>query len=64
MGQHRLSAPRLCGQHAAYILRRMNEMVGLDSRRGDATMNAVAAALTSIDRRAVSDHLARMRCEG
>jgi cytochrome c553 len=63
MGQPTLNAPRLCGQHEAYVLRRLREMAGTGARAGDPAMNAVAAALSADDRRAVSEHLARLRCE-
>jgi cytochrome c553 len=62
-GAPSLNAPRLCGQHEAYLLRRLNEMAGTDPRGADPAMSAIAAALSPEDRRAVSDHLARLRCD-
>lgn len=63
MGQPALNAPRLCGQHAAYLLRRLNEMAGGDPRGADPAMTAIASGLSLEDRRAVSDYLSRGRCE-
>ncbi len=63
MGQPALNAPRLCGQHEAYLLRRMAEMAGANPRASDPAMVAVAAGLSLDARRAVSDHLSRLRCE-
>ncbi len=63
MGQSSLNAPRLCGQHAAYLVRRMEEMAGGTARSGDPAMKVIAASLPLSDRRAVSDYLARSRCE-
>jgi len=63
MGQAILNAPRLCGQHEAYLARRMEEMIGGSTRPGDPAMKVIAAALSSEDRLAVSDYLARSRCD-
>jgi cytochrome c553 len=62
-GQSELNAPRLCGQHAAYSLRRLNEIAGSGPRVSDLAMGVVAAMLTPQDRRAVSDFLARLECD-
>lgn len=64
LGQPALKAPRLCGQHAGYLLRRLDEIVaGTDPRAADPNMRAIVLALSPGDRRAVSDHLARRSCE-
>lgn len=63
MGRFELHAPRLCGQHAAYSLRRLDEMAGHGRRVSDPAMTAIATALTPEDRRAVSDYLARLECD-
>jgi cytochrome c553 len=61
MGQLELGAPRLCGQHHGYLLRRLDEAEG--NLRGDASaaMVAVVDVLTSQQRYAVTDYLSR--CE-
>ncbi|MCP5067084.1 MAG: hypothetical protein GY946_11010 [bacterium] len=63
MGQPAVNAPRLCGQHEAYLLRRMAEMAGPNPRASDPAMTAIAAGLSLDAQRAVSDHLSRLRCE-
>jgi len=63
MGQPALNAPRLCGQHEAYLLRRLNEMASTNPRAVDPAMRAIVAALPAEDRRAISNHLARMECD-
>ena len=62
-GQPELNAPRLCGQHAAYSLRRLNEFSGSGPRVADPAMSAVAALLPPRDRQAVSDYLSRLECD-
>ena len=62
IGQAALNAPRLCGQHAAYSLRRLNELAEPGIRVSDPAMSFVAAGLAPQDRRAVSDYLARLEC--
>ncbi len=56
-------APRLCGQHAAYTLRRMNALK--DNLRGDgnSAMAAIVATLTPAERAAVADYLSAAPCE-
>ena len=63
IGQSELNAPRLCGQHAAYSLRRLDEMTNGGRRNSDPAMSAIASVLNSQDRRAVSDYLARLECD-
>ena len=63
IGQSELNAPRLCGQHAAYSLRRLDEMTSGGRRNSDPAMSAIASVLDSQDRRAVSDYLARLECD-
>jgi cytochrome c553 len=62
-GQSELNAPRLCGQHAAYSFRRLNEFAEPSIRASDPAMSLVAAGLSPQDRRAVSDYLARLECD-
>jgi cytochrome c553 len=63
IGQAALNAPRLCGQHAPYLKRRLNEITaGADPRKMDPTMRAIVATLSPEDLRAVSDYLSRRRC--
>jgi len=62
-GQAALNAPRLCGQHATYLVRRLNEIADTDPRTPDPTMRSIASSLSSEDRMAVSDHLSRQRCD-
>ncbi len=64
IGQQALNAPRLCGQHAAYLVRRLDEMVTTNERPTDPAMRTVAGAISAEDRRAVSEYLARSECEG
>lgn len=63
LGGPALNAPRLCGQHEAYLLRRLNEMGSANSRTVDPAMRAIAAALSVEDRRLISNHLARLECD-
>jgi cytochrome c553 len=66
LGQPVLNAPRLCGQHEAYLLRRLDEMAMTTSgnaRAADPAMAAITASLSSEDRRAVANHLARLECD-
>lgn len=63
LGQSELNAPRLCGQHAAYSFRRLNELAEPGMRVSDPAMSLVAAGLAPQDRRAVSDYLARLECD-
>ncbi len=62
-GQPELNAPRLCGQHEPYMERRLREMTDPSLSPVDAAMRAIAAVLSPADRRAVSDYLARLRCD-
>jgi cytochrome c553 len=62
-GQAALKAPRLCGQHAAYLRRRLKEIAGADPRAVDPAMRAIAVSLSSADVSAVTDHLSRQRCD-
>lgn len=57
-----LQAPRLCGQHAGYIVRRVEEVV--QGRRADANpgMAAIAAAVAPADLAAAADYLSRGAC--
>ncbi len=61
-GNDGLHAPRLCGQHAAYLLRRMAE--GAANARGDAdpAMAAIVASLTREQRQAIAAWLAGGAC--
>jgi len=63
VGQSELNAPRLCGQHEAYSLRRLNQFSDFGPRVSDPAMSAVAAALAPRDRQAVSDFLSRLECD-
>jgi len=63
LGQAALNAPRLCGQHAGYLLRRLNQIAGTDPRTVDRNMRAIAGSLSPEDLSAVSDHLSRRRCD-
>jgi cytochrome c553 len=63
IGQAELNAPRLCGQHAAYSVRRLNELAEQGIRVSDPAMSLIAAGLAPQDRRAVSDYLARLECD-
>ncbi len=63
-GQLAQNAPRICGQHEAYLVRRLNEMVGVDRRSAETAMSTIAEALSAEERRVVSEHLARLRCGG
>ena len=62
-GNLALHAPRLCGQHYGYILRRVAEVADRQRADSDAGMAAVVAALASEDLSAVADQLSRMNCE-
>ena len=57
-GDDALRAPRLSGQHAAYLLRRMEESVA--NARGDAdpAMAAIVAATSPEDRASIATYLA------
>jgi cytochrome c553 len=61
-GNPALLAPRLCGQHAGYILRRVDEVV--KGRRADANpgMAAVVAAVPVTGLTAAADFLSRGEC--
>ena len=66
LGQPVLNAPRLCGQHEAYLLRRLNEMASptaVKRRVTEPTMKTIVLALSVEDRRAISNHLARLECD-
>jgi cytochrome c553 len=63
LGQSELNAPRLCGQHAAYSLRRLNELADSGPRMSDPAMSLIAGVLAPQDRRAVSDYLSRLDCD-
>lgn len=62
-GNPLLQAPRLCGQHAGYILRRVDEIV--KGRRADANagMAAIASGMAPADLAATADYLSRGTCE-
>jgi len=67
VGQPALNAPRLCGQHEAYLLRRLDEMANANAPKArlvDPAMGVIAAALPVDDRRAVSHYLAELECDG
>ncbi len=55
-------APRLCGQHAPYVLRRMQETI--DDRRGDAdpAMAAIVSSLDEAQRATIAAWLAAGSC--
>ena len=63
------NAPRLCGQHEAYLLRRLEDMASGNAggagaaRAVDPAMEAVAIALSMEDRLRVSRYLARSECD-
>lgn len=61
-GNDALLAPRLCGQHAGYLARRMDEIEA--NLRGDAdpAMRALINALPPSDRRILADYLSREPC--
>ena len=61
-GMPALGAPAICGQHEAYILRRVEEIA--DGERGDAdpAMAAVLSSMSASDVAAVADFLARTPC--
>lgn len=63
-GNVALRAPRLCGQHAGYTVRRIDEVVR--NTRGDANagMAALAKPLSASERAAVADYLSRGQCDG
>lgn len=63
-GNPALRAPRLCGQHAGYTVRRLDEVVR--NTRGDANagMAALAKPLSASERAAVADYLSRGPCDG
>ena len=54
--------PAVCGQHAGYIDRRLEEIARGARADADPAMAAQAAALPPADRAAVADHLARSAC--
>jgi len=62
-GEVALKAPRLCGQHASYLLRRLNEIADTDPPTLDPTMRSIVVSLSPEDRMAVSDHYSRRRCD-
>ena len=61
-GNPDLQAPRLCGQHAGYILRRVDEII--HARRADSHpgMAAIAAAIAPARLAATADYLSRGVC--
>lgn len=63
-GNAALRAPRLCGQHAGYTVRRLDEVVS--NSRGDANpgMAALAKPLPAKERAAIGDYLSRASCDG
>jgi len=62
-GNAALRAPRLCGQHYGYTLRRVGEIAERQRGDSDAAMAAVVSTLTKDDLSAVADQLSRMNCE-
>jgi cytochrome c553 len=54
--------PNLCGQHADYVLRRIDEIASKARADADPAMSAIAAAMSPADRAAVADHLSRGAC--
>ncbi len=64
LGQPALNAPRLCGQHEAYLLRRLDETTSPNPRSLDPAMKAIVAILPPEDLRAISAHLSRRECGG
>ncbi len=61
-GKVALSAPRLCGQHFGYILRRVGEVIARRRADSDAAMSAISAALPADDLAAIADYLSRDTC--
>lgn len=61
-GSDALLAPRLCAQHAGYLLRRTQEVA--EDVRGDASpgMQVAVASLSQADLVAIADHLASTPC--
>ena len=56
MGGGAQNAPRLNGQHAAYLLKQLNAFA--TGERQSSVMNQIAASLSSREREAVADYLA------
>lgn len=61
-GNDALGAPRLCGQHAPYLVRRMEESAANARGDGDPAMAAIVSAVGAPDRQAVADWLAAGVC--
>ncbi len=61
-GSSTLQAPRLCGQHAGYILRRVGEIVQRRRADADAGMAAIAASVSPANLAATADYLSRGTC--
>ena len=59
-GQDLLNAPALRGQHAGYLVRRLDELAAGARPEDDPAMAALAAELDPADRLAVADHLSRL----
>lgn len=55
-------APRLCGQHAGYLERRMGEVMDGVREDADAAMAVMLRSLTDGDRAAIADVLSRGPC--
>ncbi len=53
------AVPALCGQHAGYLLRRMNEIAGGVRADADPAMAALVQGLPEDQRSAVADFLSR-----
>lgn len=61
-GNDGLGAPRLCGQHAPYLVRRMEESVANTRGDADPAMAAIVAAMAPADRAAIASFLASGAC--
>lgn len=62
MGGPDLGAPRLCGQHAGYLARRLSPEDVATRRAMGPAMAAMAASLSEAGRLAVADFLSRAPC--
>lgn len=62
-GNASLQAPRLCGQHAGYVLRRVDEVVRRKRADGNAGMAAISAGVAPAELAATADYLSRGTCD-
>ncbi|MBK7974824.1 MAG: c-type cytochrome [Deltaproteobacteria bacterium] len=62
-GNPALGAPRLCGQHFGYLVRRLTEMSEPGRADVDPRMRAIAVTLTAEDRVAAGTFLSRLDCD-